>query len=87
MGDASNVHIMFTTDCRPYQNWQSEVVVYSAAQVGHKGPITQIISGCEGDSKSKAAFARSASVHSNFQVHFTPKYNPFKGDDYPPYNR
>ncbi|KAH8051601.1 hypothetical protein JL720_15087 [Aureococcus anophagefferens] len=37
-GDRSRrVHVVFSTDCTPYQDWQSEVAFNSADAVGHKG--------------------------------------------------
>eukprot|EP00613_Pedinella_sp_CCMP2098_P077813 CAMPEP_0171934422 /NCGR_PEP_ID=MMETSP0993-20121228/32004_1 /TAXON_ID=483369 /ORGANISM="non described non described, Strain CCMP2098" /LENGTH=532 /DNA_ID=CAMNT_0012575125 /DNA_START=203 /DNA_END=1801 /DNA_ORIENTATION=+ len=40
------VHVVFSTDCSTFQNWQSIVLFYSAAAVGQPGPVTRIASGC-----------------------------------------
>ncbi|KAJ8598437.1 hypothetical protein CTAYLR_006851 [Chrysophaeum taylorii] len=43
---SSRVHVVFSTDCSAYQDWQTEVVFNSALVVGHAGPLTRIASGC-----------------------------------------
>ena len=44
-GTWDDVHIVFTTGCNGYQNWQSEVLFYSWARIKHPGRITRIIAG------------------------------------------
>lgn len=45
--EAAPVHVVFSTDCSGYQDWQSEVVFNSALVVGQEGPLTRIASGCD----------------------------------------
>lgn len=33
----SDIHVIFSTDCNPYQDWQSLFVFHSAKVVGQKG--------------------------------------------------
>jgi len=51
-----NLHIVFTTDCTPYQNWQSEVLFYSWKKVGQRGRITRIVADCPDDAAKQSAF-------------------------------
>ncbi|CAN0362813.1 unnamed protein product, partial [Hapterophycus canaliculatus] len=44
-----DIHVVFSTDCSNYQGWQAVVLFHSAVLSGHKGPITQLISGCTED--------------------------------------
>ena len=44
-GTYDDVHVVFTTGCSGYQNWQSETLLYSWARVKHPGRITRIIAG------------------------------------------
>jgi hypothetical protein len=40
------VHVIFSTDCSDYQNWQSITLFYSAIMCGQTGYISRIASGC-----------------------------------------
>jgi hypothetical protein len=48
------VHIVFSTGCNAYQHWQSEVLKSSAWRVGQRGPMTQIVVGCDVDRMAQA---------------------------------
>ena len=50
---ASDIHVIFSTDCNPYQDWQSLFVFHSAYKVGQSGPITRIASGCNEEQQIK----------------------------------
>ena len=50
---ASDIHVIFSTDCNPYQDWQSLFVFHSAYTVGQSGPITRIASGCNEEQQKK----------------------------------
>ena len=39
-------HVVFSTGCSEFQDWQSIGVYSSAERVGQRGPITRIASGC-----------------------------------------
>ena len=47
------MHVVFSTDCGSFQDWQSRVLFDSARQVGHEGPITRIASGCSVEQEAK----------------------------------
>ena len=46
-GTYDDVHIVISTGCSGYQNWQSEVLLYSWAKVKQPGRITRIAAGCK----------------------------------------
>jgi len=58
-----DVHIMFSTGCNPYQHWQSEVMFWNWHNVGHRGRITRIASGCHTDQNRD--LARKTAVDSD----------------------
>ena len=87
-----NVHVVFSTDCSAYQDWQSEVLWYSALMVQHRGLITRIASGCS--EEDAARVRRSVEVKQQAylpfaRVHFTPKFSKDKktGKEYHFYNK
>jgi hypothetical protein len=47
-GDGDDdIHFVFSSDCKPYQNWQVIALLKSAEAVGQKGIFTRVVSGCE----------------------------------------
>jgi hypothetical protein len=46
--DNTRYHIIFSTDCSPFQHWQSYLVFFSAMTLRQPGHVTRIASGCEG---------------------------------------
>ncbi len=49
--DTYDIHVVFSTDCGAYQDWQSLVVFHSAQVVKQPGPVTRIASGCDESKK------------------------------------
>jgi len=41
------IHIIFSTSCTYFQQWQAEVLFHSYSKVGQRGRITRLISGCD----------------------------------------
>ena len=68
------VHVLFSTDCSPFQNWQAVVLFYSAAAAGQRGPLTRIASGCSAEEQASLA-AMHAELSPQFRVHFTPDFS------------
>uniref|UniRef100_A0A7S0AG01 Hydroxyproline O-arabinosyltransferase-like domain-containing protein n=1 Tax=Pyrodinium bahamense TaxID=73915 RepID=A0A7S0AG01_9DINO len=68
-----NVHVIWTTDCRAYQHWQSVVLEHSWFQSKHPGAITRIVSGCS-DWRARARVRSTAIQHPKWSVHFAPSY-------------
>eukprot|EP00954_Amorphochlora_amoebiformis_P002812 221000-Amorphochlora_amoeboformis.AAC.1 len=77
-----DIHIIFSTDCGGYQNWQAAALTYSALMVGQKGHITRIVSNCPEDA-DYAMMRRS--VFPNYHLHITPKFSLDEGQEYFPY--
>jgi hypothetical protein len=45
-GNGTPLYIVFSTDCGPFQHWQSYLLFFSAMRVRQLGFITRIASGC-----------------------------------------
>eukprot|EP01083_Nonionella_stella_P081390 224163_1 len=48
-GTYDDIHMVVTTGCSGYQNWQFETLVYSWSTVKQPGRFTRIIAGCKTD--------------------------------------
>jgi len=72
-------HIVFSTDCGPYQRWQSYLLFYQALKIGQPGKITRIVSGCnEKDSKEELMWHEkyiTKSMNDKFYIHLTPQFD------------
>lgn len=64
-------HIVFSTGCSEFQDWQSIGVYSSAIAVGQKGIITRIASGCNPEQEKSIRHAMSH-LPKNCRVHFAP---------------
>jgi len=71
--DGSDVHIVFSTDCSEYQDWQTLLLFHSAKVVGQKGRITRIASGCT-DEKQQQLTELYQRLYPEFGAHFTPDF-------------
>lgn len=71
----SDIHVVFSTDCSPYQDWQTLVLFHSAKAVGQKGKITRIASGCDDAKKEylEELYKTLYGAHT-YGVHFTPDF-------------
>jgi hypothetical protein len=82
--DHTRYHVVFSTDCSPYQHWQSYLVFYSAHKVRQPGHVTRIASGCT-DEESVAiqewfdAHVSNMSSSSRFHLHLTPHFSGIEG--------
>ena len=87
---ADEFHVVFSTDCGSYQDWQSEVVYHSATLAGQPGRVTRIASGCT-DAEAAKLRARHAEpdLAGRFLVHLTPHFSTDgdSGKDYKFYNK
>ena len=87
-----SIHVIFSTDCRAYQDWQSLLLFHSAHTVGQKGTITRIASGCEKEKDSDKATKLIDLYHElwpNYHIHFTPNFkkDAATGKNYEFYNK
>ena len=67
------IHVIFSTDCTPYQDWQSIVVFYTAQVIKQKGTITRIASGCD-EKKQNELKSLYEKLYPQYAVHFTPDF-------------
>lgn len=84
----NNMHIIFSTDCKPFMDYQTLVLFYSAVAVGQKGPVTRIVSGCSKE-KEKELTTLYKKLFPQYHVHFTPdfSYDPVKKTHYVYFNK
>lgn len=80
--DDEQYHIVFSTSCSDFQDWQSYVFFYFAWKVKQPGSITRIASGCEPIKEKKVREFHETHVvpfSKNFHLHFTPDYSLISG--------
>jgi hypothetical protein len=82
------VHVVFSTDCTFFQDWQTLLVFHSAVVIGQRGNITRIASGCT-DEKMLELRSLYARLFPQYDVHFTPDFKKDKttGKKYDFYNK
>lgn len=87
-GPAGTVHIIFSTDCKPFQDWQTLALFHSAKVVNQPGTLTRIASGCS-DEKKTTLTELYREMYPDYQVHFTPSFtkDPKTGKSYHFYNK
>ena len=71
--ELGDIHVIFSTDCSPYQDWQTLVVFHSALTAGQEGPVTRIASGCN-EEKKKTLTDLYLKLYPKYHVHFTPDF-------------
>lgn len=84
------IHLVFSTGCtNPSTEVSSLMMQQTAMEVGHRGPITRIVSGCT--EKQQAEIVERATLYHDFRYHFTKQYFPHPvpnvTDNYSPYNK
>jgi hypothetical protein len=88
-------HIIFSTSCIVYQDWQSYTFFYQAVASGQTGNITRIVSGCKDKAEEdnvRAVFEREivpmAEPAGRLRIHFTPDYSHIMdGERYAYFNK
>lgn len=66
-------HIVFSTGCSEFQDWQSIGVYSSAKAVGQRGIITRIASGCTKEQEAALTHAMShMPMPTKWRIHFAP---------------
>lgn len=82
-GSGSRLHVVFSTECSIYNDWQSVVLVDSHLRSGFPGRISRIVS-CD-----DSFYELPRSNHERFRVFWAPDYDPWRktGDSYAPRNR
>lgn len=72
-----DIHVIFSTDCNAFQDWQTLVVFQSAVNVGQRGPVTRIASGCdsyEAEDKKAMLIELYKQLYPGYGAHFTPDF-------------
>jgi len=83
-----NFHIVFSTDCNPFQHWQSFLLYHSALKVNQAGKVTRIASGCEDGDREKLIEWHKKHVTpmsppdepNKFTLHLTPHFSAVKDE-------
>jgi hypothetical protein len=89
--ESVHYHIVFSTSCTIFQDWQSYVFFFQAINSGQTGTVTRIVSGCadkEEEEKAKAVFEREIvplAEPGRVRIHFTPDYSHIMSGIYYPY--
>ena len=81
--DNTRYHIIFSTDCSPFQHWQSYLVFFKAMTLRQPGHVTRIASGCEGDEIKLMQdwfHEHIQGMSSRFHLHLTPSFSGLKND-------
>lgn len=79
VGTRDDIHIVVTTGCSGYQNWQSETLIYSWARLKQPGRFTRIIAGCKTDDERLKANTTAVNNDQNrIQFYFVKDYTPGK---------
>lgn len=78
--DDVEYHIVFSTGCSLYQDWQSYVFFFQAMKSQQPGTVTRIVSGCQPEEEEKMTEQFANEIHpmapdGRFQIHFTPDYS------------
>ena len=72
-------HIVFSTGCSLYQDWQSYVFFFQAAAAQQPGTVTRIVSGCDAEEEQKMTDLFQDQIHpmapGRFKIHFTPDFS------------
>ncbi|RHY27617.1 hypothetical protein DYB32_007278 [Aphanomyces invadans] len=88
--DKSTVHVVYSTSCdQPNRQFLSAGLQISASKVGHRGPMTEIISGCS--EQDIVRLAAEPTFYYDYHRHYSPSFNlhpkPGITDSYSPYNK
>eukprot|EP00978_Attheya_sp_CCMP212_P008989 scaffold21169_cov51-Attheya_sp.AAC.4 len=77
--------VVFSTDCKPFQHWQSYLLFYHAAKNGQPGNITRIASGCSDEEAKKELEWHKTHISNKlsdrFHIHLTPHFSKVKDKD------
>lgn len=70
---SDRMHIVFSTDCTFFQDWQTLLLFYSAQKAHQPGDITRIASGCSPD-KQRELTELYQKLFPRYHAHFTPDF-------------
>lgn len=88
--EKTHVHLVYSTGCtQKHRQFLTASLQMSLIRVGHVGPLTEIVSGC--DDAAKLRISSEPSFYDDYRLHFTKDYalytSPNFTDHYNPYNK
>lgn len=87
--ESSRFHIVFSSGCSRYQEWQSELFFFSAMKSGQPGQVTRIVSGCDDEGNEQETILQQrfdqkirpmAGPDDRFHLQFTPNFRYYSND-------
>lgn len=81
--DGIRYHLIFSTDCSPFQHWQSYLVYFTAMKVRQPGHVTRIASGCDANEAQKMQDwfdTDVAPLSDRFHLQLTPHFSQVKNE-------
>mgnify|MGYP005856126487 CR=1 FL=1 len=93
IGTDVEYHIVFSTGCTAFQDWQSYVFFYQAMKIKQPGTVTRIVSGCNEQEEATLRQIFEQQIipmePNRFKIHFTPDFAKIlkPGIDYPYFNK
>lgn len=79
MEGQEDVHLVFSTGCSVFQDWQSYGFFFQAWQSGHEGHVTRVASGCEEEDAQQLLLDHDRLIvkgmSNRFHLHLTPDYS------------
>lgn len=89
--DEIKFHLVFSTGCSAFQDWQSYAFFFHVYKVQQKGHVTRVASGCNAESAKALLQNHATYIHpmsDQFHLHLTPDYSKvIPGDDYKFFNK
>ena len=80
----TTLHLIFSTDCSPYQHWQSYLFFHRAYTIHQPGYITRIASGCTEEQQRYEQLWHDTRItrqmSDRFRIHFTPHFSGVKDE-------
>lgn len=82
-------HIVFSTGCNAFQDWQSWAFLYQIYRSGQEGDVTRVASGCDKESEAVIrSQMQQLPTAERFHLHVTPDYSKLKPEkDYKFFNK
>lgn len=80
----ATLHIIFSTDCSPFQHWQSYLFFHRAYTINQPGYITRIASGCTDEQLHNEKLWHETHISNimsdRYRIHFTPHFSGVKDE-------
>jgi len=88
----SKFHIVFSTSCSIFQDWQSYIFFYQISKSGQTGDVTRVVSGCNEQDAADLQKVfhdqiKTLPTGERFHLHLTPDYGVLEGINYVFFNK